>query len=253
MAFTINHGHLSGYWNIDLADFMAADRVLRRDNEIVTYTETTKDTVVAYMRGVVGWGYSAAMDNRLGECAVGWREDTYKFVKTRVKTLTEMQVHTDTGALRAPVTLRLVYLRHRKTRRLVIMGVVHMVSSVETWMRNHRIFDIDRRVSEHRPNVWLDCARSLRRIIRNLTLWHPRAVIAIGGDWNLDHFKLWVRELTSQIGLRFEAGTFTEGTFHDRLIDCFRHKGCRPLGRTHVYPKFNGFDHKGWTQELTTT
>lgn len=253
MSFTIKHGHLSGYWNVSLAEFMAADQVLRRENEIVTYTETTKDTVVAYLRGLQDWGFSAALDNTLGECAVGWRKDTYKFLRTRVKKLTEMQVKTDTGHLRAPVTLRLVYLRHRETRRKVIVGVLHMVSSVETWMRTHKVFDIDRRVTEHRPNVWLDCARELRKIIRNLTRWNPKAVLMIGGDWNLDHFRMWVRALTAQIGLRFEANTFTEGTLGTRLIDVFRHKGCRPLGKTHVYSKFSGFDHKGWSMELTTT
>lgn len=254
MSFTITHGHLSGYWNIDLRDFMAADQVLRRDNDIVTYTETTKDTVVAYLRGVQDWRFSAALTNTVGECAVGWRKDKYKFIKTRVKQLTEMQVKTDTGTLRPPVHLRLVYLRHRETKRKIIVGVLHMVSSVETWMRTHKIFDIDRRVSDHRSNVWLDCARALRRIIKQLIRWNPNAVILLGGDWNLDHQKAWVRELTRQIGLRFDLQTWgTEGTLGSRLIDVFRHRGCRPLGRTHVYAKFKGFDHKGWSQELTTT
>lgn len=249
-TFTINHGHLSGYWNVDLKDFIAADHKLRAENDIVTYTETTKDIVVAYLRGLTDWGFSAAMDNERGECAVGWNKAIYKHVRTKVHVLTDLFVFTEDGVKRAPVTLRRVTLRHRKTRRKVIVAVVHMVSGVETWLREHHIADIDRQVTDHRSNVWLDCARSLRRIIRNVIRWNSEAVMIFGGDWNLDHHKEWVRNLTAQVGMNFFSAQWVNLFTHaDRTIDVFRHRKCYPM-KTKVYPKFAGFDHSGWSQKV---
>lgn len=252
------YAHLSTLWNASLGDFKDAVRQMQEHAHVITLTEMGADSRIEWLRNWElkgwGWGCAAYYAQTKGECAILWRRDIFPTVKARaVHPLTDLQVRTGDGTLRAPVALNKVILGHRSGRNVVV-SALHQVSGIEDQVRNYlkNRPALSRRLetppdADHRLEVALDVFRGLKKRNAIIRRYHPKAakLQALDSNLNLEYDLLrgFLEDIT---GMNFPQRSYARisGTHGNRTIDGVLLEDCSPVGAVLEF-QAPGMDHDG--------
>lgn len=207
---------------------------IRNGASLLTFTEVDSEKREKVLRQFEGYGFIAGDKTGRDDCGIMWNEEEWEVIHAKTFNVAEYMAGNIGAAL--------VVLKHKTSRKKIVVSVVHLPSAVEG----------SGRVEGGRAAEWYLARRNWVSTTKKIAKRFGVRSILLVADWNLDLKKAWVRALIKSQHPKWKWvwKTFpTVGTHGNRLIDFTLFKGpLRVVERPQIHGITKASDHRAYEE-----
>lgn len=242
---TFTHIHSSSRYDRPPASLEGAVAgYVHQGADLITFTEVeAEQREDALMR--FGWEVATGDIGNRNDCAVMWDKQVWKLVAKDNAKVTGKTFFSGSGHEADVVSATTVVLWHRKTKKVLVISVIHLPSSVQG---KGGLND------SQRAQVWMSAARGWRRHYNKLARRYKADGVLAVSDFNIDTKQAWARALIKAMFPSMKLTwmkPYPKGTHGNRLIDGTLMRGKLVLvRRPRLLPKNSSSDHTPYMESF---
>lgn len=244
----INHIHSSGRYNRSVESLKRAVNRYTKDADLITLTETEYASKEAMLRKVQGYGSVIGTVNNRNDCTILFKKSKYRLIHHENFKLSNLSF--ELGGHRTPPSYAtFAVLEVLKTKKRIVVGVIHAPSDVETSVRTKR--------RTQRVRAWAVNTRAFRTRTNKLRKQFHADAAMMCADWNVNFKLAWVRTMFRVMYPRWKAtwvGHLPKGrwgTLGVRIIDATFIRGAIHLINIRLYDDDPSSDHRPFFERLS--
>jgi hypothetical protein len=244
------HIHSSSRYDRSPAVLSKAAGKYAQDADFLTFTEVATPERKAAVREGLGdewrssWG---TLPHGADDQGVAWKKDRFKVVYEETFKASDFQYFTTRGNPFPKAAIKIVVLEDRTNGKRFAVGVMHLASSVESWLA--------KKESTRRTIVWFDSFRNGKSRLNKVAKEHGAVARLFVADFNIDFKKAWARALVKTMAPAYmntwKNVNVAGGTHGRRIIDATLVRGKMGVKKSaELYEDDASSDHRPYVETL---